>query len=335
MADRSAIEWTEATWNPIAGCSVISPGCTNCYAMREAGGRLRSAAKFRGLTEPSKAGPVWNGDMRFWEKALDQPLRWSKPRRIFVNSMSDLFHESVPDEWIDRVSAVMARCPQHTFQVLTKRAERMRDYMTGSWRVGDVLLEQGHQLRDWPLPNVWLGVSAEDQVRADERIPLLLRTPAAVRWVSYEPGLGPVDFACVAASPPSEVGVYRTINALTGKRGHMGPCGPTEAIDRPTGKLDWVVIGGESGPGARPFDIGWARSIIGQCKAAAVPVFVKQLGAVPVVSPHEDLHHWCDEARFGRPELDGYRVMLRSRKGGDPAEWADDLRIREYPRGSV
>ena len=122
MGDKSAIEWTEATWNPIAGCSVTSPGCANCYAMGVAGGRLRSSRKYRGLTEPSKAGPVWNGDMRFWEKALDQPLRWKTPRRIFVNSMSDLFHQSIPDAWIDRIFGVMAVCKHHRFQVLTKRA---------------------------------------------------------------------------------------------------------------------------------------------------------------------------------------------------------------------
>src|SRR6516162_10288457 len=131
MADKSPIEWTEATWNAIVGCSILSPGCTNCYAMRQAGRWLRRTPKFAGLTQPSKAGPVWTGEMRLWEKALDQPLRWKKPRRIFVNSMSDLFHESLPDEWIDRIVAVMSRCPQHQFQVLTKRSARMRDYYDG------------------------------------------------------------------------------------------------------------------------------------------------------------------------------------------------------------
>jgi protein gp37 len=174
MADKTGIQWTEATWNPLAGCSVVSPGCTNCYAMREAGGRLKSSAKFAGLTEPSKAGPVWTGEVRLWERVLDQPVRWTKPRRIFVNSMSDLFHESVPDEWIDRVFAVMALCPQHTFQVLTKRADRMRDYCSSPYN-GVALSFK------WPLPNVWLGVSVEDQARADGRIPRLLDTPAAVR----------------------------------------------------------------------------------------------------------------------------------------------------------
>jgi len=126
MADKTGIEWTEATWNPIAGCSIVSPGCTNCYAMREAGRWLRCEPKFAGLTQPSKAGPVWTGEVRLWEKALDQPLRWKTPRRIFVNSMSDLFHEAVPDEWIDRVFGVMAVCKHHRFQVLTKRADRPR-----------------------------------------------------------------------------------------------------------------------------------------------------------------------------------------------------------------
>src|SRR5262249_46397775 len=151
--------------------------CTSCYAMREAGGRLRSSAKFAGLTQPSKAGPVWNGQVRLWEKALDQPVHWSKPRRIFVNSMSDLFHESVPDEWVDKVFAIMALCPQHTFQVLTKRADRMLRYLDRRpdndlglrWALQAVnVLGRGADIGPFPgipLPNVQLGVSVEDRQR--------------------------------------------------------------------------------------------------------------------------------------------------------------------------
>src|SRR6516225_4168556 len=259
MADKSPIEWTEATWNAIVGCSILSPCCTNCYAMRQAGRWLRRTPKFAGLTQPSKAGPVWTGEVRLWEKALDQPLRWKKPRRIFVNSMSDLFHEAVPDEWIDRIFAVMAIAQQHTFQVLTKRADRMRRYLEmrrGNnlglrWAAAAVNV-LGLGRRDIgrypgiPLPNVWLGVSVENQEH-DVRIRELLATPAAVRWVSLEPLLGPVDLAVPLG----------------------GVCGV---------RLDWVVLGGESGPHARPMDSAWARSVRDQCRAAGAPFFFKQWG---------------------------------------------------------
>jgi protein gp37 len=181
MGDNTGIEWTDATWQPITGCSVVSPGCTNCYAMRLAGTRLQHHPSRAGLTTMSKAGPVWNGQVRLNEQWLTQPIAWKRPRRIFVCAHGDLFHESIPDEWIDRVFAVVALCPQHTFQVLTKRNKRMRDYCSN------------HRV----LPNVWLGVSCEDQQRVNERIPDLLDTPAAVRWVSAEPLLGPIDFETI------------------------------------------------------------------------------------------------------------------------------------------
>ena len=201
MADGTHIEWTDATWNPITGCSVCSRGCTNCYAMTLAGGRLKHHPSRAGLTQDSKAGPVWTGEVRFNEGWLDQPLRWQRPRRIFVCAHGDLFHENVPDEWIDRVFGVMATAPRHIFQVLTKRAERMRTYMAshysahGRMKWGVAAGRPLTEYRDWPLPlpNVWCGVSAEDQERAEERIPMLLETPAAVRFVSAEPLLGPLD----------------------------------------------------------------------------------------------------------------------------------------------
>jgi protein gp37 len=214
-------------------------------------------------------------DVMTHEDRLDQPLRWTKPRKVFVNSMSDLFHEDVPDAFIDRVFAVMALAPQHTFQILTKRAERMREYMSGRrTRRGDRAVRP-HERRapriakgsySWPLPNVWLGVSVENQHFADERIPLLLQTPAAVRFISAEPLLGPVDLAHWLDDIPS------------GSR-----------------RLDWVIVGGESGPGARPFDLAWARSIVQQCQAAGVPVFVKQLGA----SAATPATYSCRTTRFG------------------------------------
>ncbi|GBF56406.1 hypothetical protein PbB2_00062 [Candidatus Phycosocius bacilliformis] len=295
MADGTKIEWTDATWNPITGCSVISPGCTNCYAMRLAGTRLQHHPSRAGLTQPSKAGPVWNGKVRFNQDWLDQPLRWKRPRMIFVCAHGDLFAENVPDEWIDKVFAVMALAPQHTFQVLTKRPERMREYLSGRraesglpmpplWHIGMTRDDPSWQdTMDWPLPNVWLGVSVEDQTRADERIPILLDTPAAVRWISAEPLLGPVDL--------ENVDMYPFMDRLRGAprlepncptwptmrydtlRGHLK--GPDE-INLP--RLDWVVAGGESGQGARPTYLNWVRLLRDQCADAGVAFHFKQWG---------------------------------------------------------
>jgi protein gp37 len=262
MSQTSAIEWTEATWNPIVGCSVTSPGCANCYAMPMAA-RLEAMglAHYKGTTKPSKAGPVWTGKVAMApETTLLAPLRRKKPTTYFVNSMSDLFHEAVPDEWIDKVFAVMALCPQHTFQVLTKRSKRMREYLTGEnplvrlhhTAAGDISGDTARQFMPygniyslyldapWPLPNCWLGVSAEDQRRFDERWADLRETPAAVTFISMEPLLGPIFF-------------------------------------RPA-KPNWVIVGGESGPDARPMHPDWARSIRDQCAAAGVAFFFKQWG---------------------------------------------------------
>lgn len=315
MADKTHIEWTDATWNPITGCSVVSPGCTNCYAMKLAGTRLQHHQSRAGLTTMSKAGPVWTGEVRFNEQWLDQPLRWKKPRMIFVCAHGDLFHDDVPDEWIDKVFAVMALCPRHTFQVLTKRPDRMREYLSGdrfadghaSERIGYAAMELAgyHEEGDgtrapswpvdhtiisglihgptpnikevvfkrpdmWPLPNVWLGVSAEDQARADERIPLLLDSPAAVRWISAEPLLGGIN---------------------------MQPW-----LDR----LDWVVAGGESGSNARPMHPDWARSLRDQCAAAGVAFHFKQWGEWVSVSevegdgPHHKFPDGATVRRIGK-----------------------------------
>ena len=284
MSDGTKIEWTEATWNPITGCSVTSPGCTNCYAMKLAGTRLRDHPSRAGLTQETKAGPVWTGEVRFNEGWLDQPLRWKRPRMIFVCAHGDLFHESVPNEWIDRVFAVMALCPQHTFQLLTKRSARMREYFAGDQLIEridceidllitervDPLARRSDDLRAtaplleeaWPLPNVWLGVSVEDQARADERIPDLLATPTAVRWLSCEPLLGPVSFRWLPGFDyKSKQARGLSINEYDGLR-----------------SLDWIVAGGESGPGARPMHPDWARSLREQCEAAGVPFFFKQWG---------------------------------------------------------
>lgn len=297
MASNSAIEWTDATWNPIVGCSIVSPGCTNCYAMRMAARLQRMGMPhYASLTQDSKAGAVWTGEVALApDHILRAPLGWKKPKRIFVNSMGDLFHESIPDEWIDKVFAVMALCPQHTFQCLTKRAERMLAYCStiqknGRWlAMEDIALSLGYEPRgrhdhgfDWLshkefLPNVWLGVSTERQQEADERIPLLLQTPAAVRFVSAEPLLGPIDLTCLRfMDEDAEI----RLNALTAEawvENSDSAAAYTNDADGNT-KLDWIIVGGESGPDARPMHPDWARSLRDQCAASNVPYFFKQHG---------------------------------------------------------
>lgn len=288
MAASSMIEWTDATWNPITGCSVTSPGCTHCYAMKLAGGRLRHEPTRAGLTRETAGGPVWNGDVRFNEGVLDQPLRWGRPRKIFVCAHGDLFHENVPYVWIDAVLAVAALCPQHVFQVLTKRPARMRDYFINHYsrhKIGVIAAKLSGKTHDdghgcdpsvcnhpIPLPNLWLGVSAENQATADERIPELLAIPktvAAVRWVSFEPLLGPINLRWTNYAHAASGETYRqplertgSVNAYEGLR-----------------KIDWAVVGGESGPQARPMHPAWARTLRDQCSEAGVPFFFKQWGS--------------------------------------------------------
>ena len=283
MADGTKIEWTDATWNPIRArnretggvghyCVHVSEGCRNCYAERmqpRFRNPVRYAAQDRGKVE-----------LFLDENALAQPLRWREPRMVFVCSVTDLFLEDHSDEWIDSVFAVMALCPQHTFQVLTKRPERMREYVEGAEdRIRSEIFDDippydaapkwwertaknEYRLRlNWPLPNVWLGVSVEDQGTANERIPPLLESPALVRFVSAEPLLGPIDLSghlpwgCSAPTCPCK----------------------TKAECKELG-LDWVICGGESGPGARPMHPDWARSLKRQCRASGVPFFFKQWG---------------------------------------------------------
>lgn len=293
---KGGIAWTEQTWNPLRGCSRVSEGCRNCYAERVAARFSGPGMPYEGLvTLGGPKGPRWNGNVRVVHEHMGDPLRWRRPRMVFVNSMSDLFHESVSFETIAAIYGVMAAAHKHTFQVLTKRPERAAEFFAS---LGDC---PGHEmahalciyphpwpscvdeegmglinmpgLEDWPLTNVWLGVSVEDQSAADARVPRLLDLPGAVRWVSQEPQIGPVE--------------YRP-EWLTG--------------------LDWIVIGGESGPGARLFDAAWARRTIEQCRESGTAAFVKQLGARPAGA-----------------------VGIRDSKGGDPEEWPVDLRVREWP----
>lgn len=292
MADGSKIEWTDATWNPVTGCSVVSAGCTNCYAMRLAGTRLRNHPSRAGLTSPSKAGPVWNGQVRLNEEWLDQPLRWSRPRTIFVCAHGDLFHEAVPDSWLDRVFTVMALAPQHRFQVLTKRADRMRAYLTRIDEESEKATAQRLALA-WPgktpvppeivfpLANVWLGVSVEDQRAAEQRVPDLIATPAQVRFLSCEPLLGPVDLTFIdlafQESREAEPSGLELLDALTGIH-YDGDGDVPGVIGSPDPHVDWVIVGGESGPGSRPMRPEWAQSLRDQCAAANVPFFFKQWG---------------------------------------------------------
>ena len=365
MGDQSTIEWTQATWNPTVGCSRVSEGCRHCYAERQA---FRAAAmgisRYDGITKKIGGEIRWTGEVRLVESALALPLRWKRPRRIFVNSMSDLFHEAVPDGWVMRILNVMARTP-HVYQILTKRPERMRDFFTrwadlsgedfnpklvrgpeetrkahpsGRGQLFAAMLDAmgrppkgaAYPTFDWMegmirwpawLPNVWLGVSVEDQATADARIPRLLQTPAAVRWVSYEPALGPVDFS----------------KWLVCEYGGTKMCGGPY--------LDWIVVGGESGHGARPFDLAWARQTITQARAAGVPVFMKQAGSCFVTSYYDDDYRmlyedegidWPEpidwDIHYGQPPLSSrVRIKLDDRKGGNPIEWPEDLRVREYP----
>ena len=320
---RSKIQWTDKVWNPVRGCSRVSSGCGGphgqggCYAERQAARFNGPAEPFQGFVRGHGVDARWTGKVALIEDKLREPLGWKKPSRVFVNSMSDLFHEALPDEAIERVFAVMALASQHTFQILTKRPERMRSWATterraeriGEWMQEMALPANGRSYKRfcdrWPLPNVWLGVSVENQATADARIPILLDTPAAVRFASYEPALGPVTLTWLRVADGN-------VDALRGIRhDDFESSGVAPSKDR--AKLDWCLVGGESGPGARPCDVAWIRSIRDQCKAAGVPCFVKQLGASPMgVFP---VPYW-------RP-ID--------RKGGDPAEWPSDLRVREFP----
>jgi protein gp37 len=253
MGDKTGIQWTSATWNPTTGCDRVSPGCDNCYALGQAK-RLQAMgqAKYQTDGDPATSGPGFG--IAVHPDTLDQPLRWTRPRRIFVNSMSDLFHAGVSDEFIAKVFVIMAATPRHTYQILTKRHGRMRSLLNSVQFAGQVrtafeALAENHVITDpvgsWPLANVWLGVSAEDQQWADIRTFALEETPAAVRFLSCEPLLGPIDL---------------------------------RLAERPVGAVNWVIVGGESGPRARPMHPDWARSLRDQCQAAGVAYFHKQNG---------------------------------------------------------
>jgi protein gp37 len=283
------IEWCDATWNVVGGCTIRSPGCKNCYAQDLAGTRLINHPLYAGTTTVAANGkPVFNGKMTVapddhpvwtrplkWRGAKNRVMGAGMPSLIFVGDMSDLFHEERPAHVIAKVFAVMARCPHHVFQVLTKRPERMRDWILTIADSPDGIFDAVVDLVDgdreeinrigelpWPLPNVWCGTSVERQKEADERIPLLLQTPAAVRFISAEPLIGPID-----------------LHDWLTRDWH--PTMPPET----TSRLDWVIVGGESGPDRRPTDIAWMHSLRDQCLAAGVSYFHKQMTGKKAIPP--------------------------------------------------
>jgi len=331
MADTSKIEWTDATWNVVTGCEKVSPGCDNCYAET-------FAERWRGI--PGHHFET-GFDVTLRPERLTIPLKWRKPKRVFVNSMSDLFHKDIPDEYIARVWAVMALTPQHTYQILTKRHGRMRSLLNdpGFEKLVDRALLTMPEASDpkltrrswplpkpgWPLPNVWLGVSVEDQKRADLRVPALLDTAAAVRFLSCEPLLGPIDLGGALRAD-----VYRCRCGAWERDGATHPlcadCGTPWTYKPSSSRIGWVIAGGESGHGARPMSPDWARSLRDQCAAADVPYLFKQWGEyqptdwkvigrpadkrnVLVGGPIDDLGHRWEMRRVGKGkagrELDG------------------------------
>jgi len=286
---KSKIEWTDRVWNPVTGCTKISPGCQNCYAER-------MAKRLAGRCGYPADGPF---KVTLHPERLEQPFRWREPSKIFVCSMGDLFHEDVPFDYIDRVFSVMYVSPEHTFMVLTKRPERMKEYFNtrprDSMKQERVLVidEMGasNYSVSLPLRNVWLGVTAENQEQADKRIPVLLQIPAAVRFVSVEPMLGPVDLTELPI--PYEIcNRGFNFNALTDQ--------DDEHFYNDHPKIDWVICGGESGPGARPMHPDWTRSLRDHCQAAGVPFFFKQWGEWETFYDRDnDDPDWCNVPEDG------------------------------------
>lgn len=281
MKHGTEIGWTHGpgykgeTWNPVTGCTEISPGCEHCYAMVLSATRLINVPAYQGVAKKNAAGkPIWTGKLNLLYDRLDQPVHWREPRMIFVNSMSDLFHKDIPFDYILKVFRVMQHCPQHIFQILTKRADVMLKFY--KW------VEIGENFAVWPLPNVWQLVSVENQKAADERIPYLLQTPAAVKGLSIEPMIGPVDLTSLPANLPTLHGCYGGdyFSALTGKEHDAQR---DEYSDEPMyPKIDWAIFGGESNHGApekaRPMHPKWLRDGVAQCEAAGIPVYFKQWG---------------------------------------------------------
>ncbi len=318
MAQKTPIPWTDWTWSPVIGCTRVSPGCEHCYAERLVAVRMSRnpmLPMYHGLASVRASGePQWSGEVRFLPERLAEPLSWRKPRKVFVCDMSDMFHDGVTNEQIAAVFGVMAATPHITYQILTKRPERMARFF--AWldkeaqgpsgqpralRCGAAAANFGADvdylgLPDvWPLPNLWVGTTVEDQKRADDRLQHLRRVPARVRFLSIEPLL--------------------------------------ERIEPQLDGISWVIIGGESGQHARPFDVAWARDLLQRCREAGTAPFVKQLGSHVIWDgisrPGE---YWPSDTRTeDRMIGQGWRVHLRDRAGGNMSEWPDDLKVRDFP----
>jgi protein gp37 len=347
----TTIEWAEESWNPVIGCAKVSPGCKNCYAERMSArlanmGQANYQCVVKLDHERELALPQWNGVVKCLPEKLEQPLKWKKGRTIFVCSMGDLFHKDVPFDFLDKVFAVISLCPQHFFIILTKRPERVPDYFATieqkpserdaydcphrslAPRIGQIAgsvqsnrLHKQEAFSDlascslydrlrFPFRNVVLGTSISTQPDADKQIPYLLRCPAAYRMLSVEPLLEAMRLPLFTDDgedmPPDE------------RRDWGLPATIIQSYGAPPGtKIDQVIVGGESGPGARPCSIDWIRSIGRQCEAADVRLFVKQWGSNPCASTSDGtLVFW---------------PKLNHPKGGDPSEWPEDLRVREVP----
>lgn len=293
----TTIEWTDETWNPVTGCTKVSQGCKHCYAER--------------IFKRFNPGKNFT-DVQCHPERLEIPLHWRKPRKIFVNSMSDLFHEDVPLAFIWDVWSIIQQAPQHTYQILTKRPERMFEAL---------------KTIDFIQPNVWIGVSVEDQATTDERIPWLLKTPAAVRFVSYEPALGPVHFShtdsrLIGQNSHSSLWEQNTVNWLTGEA-YILQAGSTDHFHGIGTKIDWIIAGGETGPGARPAHFDWFRSVRDQCVEAHVPFFFKQWGEwIPILEYETGIDPitFDDEAKIDNIV---YKRVGRKRAGRllDGREW--------------
>lgn len=291
MGDKTGIAWTDATWNPLRGCTKVSAGCKNCYAMGVALRFSGPGQPYEGLAHSVGGKAEWTNKIMLVSEHLNDPVKWTKPRKVFVNSMSDLFHKDVPFSYVDKVFEVMKTVDRHIYQVLTKRPERMLEYVKNRNYVD-------------PFKHIWLGTSVEDQASADTRMPIVTQIPNCfTRWVSYEPAIGPVDWSPWLSLTRRDTGEQEwTYDS----------------------QFEWMVVGGESGKEARPFDLEWMRSTIQQCQEWNIPVFCKQLGE-KAFQKVTRLMGFVERETTPRP------YYTQSRKGDDPSEWPEDLQVREYP----
>ena len=360
MADKTGIARTDSTWQVTSGCRECSPGCVNCYATRQAhrmGGNpnAKIRARYHSLTVVRSNAPRWTGEVRELVDQLAVPLRWREPRRVFVDSLSDLFQDGVSPEFIAAVFGVMAACPRHTFHVLTKRPERMRQWIEAMGahplEIAEAAIEAlGFGSRNalavydgawmdrswsWPLANVWLGASIEDQARAEERIPHLLAIPAAVRFLSCEPLLEPVRLDRLRTRSGEEWDALRGERCVDARVARGG-----QAVGHmiATRRVDWVIVGGESGPRARPFDLEWAHRLLAQGQDAGVPCFAKQTGDDPTCGRCGDsgvtYAAFKDDA-IDCPTCEGRaqdgRLVIPGHHGADPMRWPRWMRVRQFP----